>query len=100
MRNIRDQRDEQLYAFPFLRRYVESWSLTLPVRIKILSLEGTLPRSSCEELLENPMLKFQGRNCQKFPDLMIEAVLVFDGDRLHVPIITPYKHFTNRLGQF
>ena len=94
-------------------RYVHSCDLeSCWVYVKIGTLEGSsLPRLNYEHLLEDPLMKFCGRNQDKFPDLMIEAVLV-DGTppkfgnsstgtkqvaaELHLPVATSYKHFTKR----
>jgi len=94
-------------------RYVHSCDLKSSlVNVKIGTLEGTaLPRLNYEHLLEDPLMKFCGRNQDKYPDLMIEVVVV-DGTppkfgnnqpdaskvstELHLPITTSYKHFTKR----
>ena len=93
-------------------RYVHSCDLKSSwVHVKIGTLEGSvLPRLNYEHLLEDPLMKFCGRNQSKFPDLMIEVVVVdgtppiFGGSKtdicrtsnLHLPVTTSYKHFTKR----
>ena len=94
-------------------RYVHSCDLKSSwVNVKIGTLEGTaLPRLNYEHLLEDPLMKFCGRNQDEYPDLMIEVV-VADGtppkfgniqfnttkitSELHLPVTTSYKHFTKR----
>ena len=94
-------------------RYVHSCDLTTSwVYVKVGTLEGSaLPRLNYEHLLEDPLMKFCGRNQEKYPDLMIEVVVVdatpptFSGlksqkssysSELHLPVTTAYKHFTKR----
>ena len=94
-------------------RYVHSCDLSETwVQVKIGTLEGSaLPRLNYEHLLEDPLMKFCGRNQDIYPDLMIEAVIVdgtppaFGGSEadlsnrtteLHLPVTTSYKHFTKR----
>ena len=94
-------------------RYVHSCDLKSKwVHVKIGTLEGlALPRLNYEHLLEDPLMKFCGRNQDKYPDLMMEIVVV-DGTppkfgdpksdlyqsffELHLPVATSYKHFTKR----
>ncbi len=76
--------------------YVYSCDLDSNLCVKICTLEGSISRSSYEALLEDPALKFSGRNQAKYPDLLVEACVVSNGERLHVPIFTSYKHFSRR----
>ena len=57
-------------------RYVHSNELEIPMQIKVGTLEGSLPRLNYHDLLQDPILKFSGRNLSKFPDLKIELVVV------------------------
>ena len=57
-------------------RYVHSNELETPVSLKIGTLEGSLPRLSYQDLLDDPMLKYSGRNTSKFPDLKIMVGIV------------------------
>jgi phosphatidylinositol 3-kinase len=77
-------------------QYVHSCDLDSNVAVKICTLEGSIARSNYEQLLDDPTLKFSGRNASKYPDLLVEACIVSDGTRCHVPIFTSYKHFTRR----
>ncbi|XP_040567670.1 phosphatidylinositol 3-kinase catalytic subunit type 3 [Lepeophtheirus salmonis] len=79
-------------------RFVYSGDLSeTALEIKICSMEGTLHGHPYEHLLENPLLKFSGRNSSKTPDLAVEATLGDAlGQALHIPVRTAYKAFTRR----
>eukprot|EP00095_Tigriopus_kingsejongensis_P011227 snap_masked-scaffold836_size90567-processed-gene-0.9 protein:Tk11227 transcript:snap_masked-scaffold836_size90567-processed-gene-0.9-mRNA-1 annotation:"phosphatidylinositol 3-kinase catalytic subunit type 3" len=77
--------------------YAESSSLELKLQVKICTLEGSLTRYKHEQIAEEPMRRYAGRNLAEFPDLMVEAVITDgEGVALHVPIFSAYKHFTRR----
>lgn len=77
-------------------KWVRSCDVNIPVTFKICTLEGTLPRVSYEDLIDNPHLKYGGRMQGKYPDLKVEAVIMLDNVPLHVPVRAAYKHMTNR----
>ena len=55
---------------------MHSNELEIPVSLKVGTLEGSLPRLNYQDLLNDPILKYSGRNLSKFPDLKIEVCIV------------------------
>ena len=76
--------------------YIHSCDLETNLKIKVGTLEGILPRPDYEEVIRNPILRFAGRNQSRCPDLVVEVVVMKDGEGLHLPVTTSYKHFNNR----
>ena len=76
--------------------YIYSCDLHSNVKIKIGTLEGRLPRPDYEQVIENPILRFAGRNQSHCPDLIVTAVVRSGSNNLHLPVSTSYKNFTQR----
>ncbi len=72
-------------------RFVRSCDLHFPVRVKVCTLEGALHRPGHQDLLEDPGLRFCGRNQSRCPDLVVTAALASRGRVLHVPVRTAYR---------
>ncbi len=79
-----------------LFHYVRSCDLDLPLKVKVCTLEGSLPRPGHEQVLKDPGLKYCGRSQATVPDLLVTAVVSSRGRMLHVPVQTKYKHFKVR----
>ena len=56
--------------------FVQSCDLDANVQIKVCTMEGSLPQLELEELLQNPLLQYSGRKQSKFPDFLVEAVIL------------------------
>ena len=54
--------------------YIYSCDLEANVKIKVGTLEGKLHRPSYEQVIEQPILRFAGRNQSHTPDLVITVV--------------------------
>ena len=77
-------------------RYHLSYTYHHDVKIKIGTLEGKLPRPDYEQVIEDPILRFAGRNQSNCPDLLVSAVVTADNVPLHLPVTTSYKNFNQR----
>lgn len=53
-----------------------------------------MPRLGYKDFVQEPILRYSGRSQEKFPDLMIEAVVEIDGLPMHLPVFTNYKSFS------
>ena len=51
-------------------------------------------------MIDSPILRFAGRHHETkrhhYPSLMLELVVMLDNEELHLPVRSPYKHFTSR----
>lgn len=69
--------------------------LKQPVTFRISQLEGTIPKKSFTELLENPDLRFHGVQQSTLADLYVTCQLVADNKPLTIPFRTSFKAFKN-----
>lgn len=80
--------------------YVYSCDVMANLTIKIGALEGHLPKPDYEQMIDSPILRFAGRHHETkrhhYPSLMLELVVMLDNEELHLPVRSPYKHFTSR----
>ena len=76
--------------------YIHSCDLKSNVKIKISNLVGKLAQPDYERVIENPILRFAGRNQSRVPDLLVSAVVRAGDTGLHIPVTTAYKNFTTR----
>ncbi|KAN0093130.1 phosphatidylinositol 3-kinase [Tylopilus felleus] len=67
--------------------------LKLPVTFRISQLEGTRPRKSVSDVLENPELRFHGAQSSSLSDLYVTCQLVADNKPLTIPFRTSFKAF-------
>ena len=76
--------------------YIHSCDLKSDVKIKVGNLEGKLLQPDYEQVIENPILRFAGRNQSRVPDLLVSVVVRTGSTSLHIPVTTAYKNFTTR----
>ncbi|KIM64269.1 hypothetical protein SCLCIDRAFT_1213365 [Scleroderma citrinum Foug A] len=69
--------------------------LKLPVTFRVSQLEGTRPRKSVLEVLENPELRYHGAQSSTLSDLYVTCQLVADNKPLTIPFRTSFKTFKN-----
>ena len=76
--------------------YIHSCDLKSNVKIKVSNLVGKLAQPDYEKVIENPIMRFAGRNQSRVPDLLVSAVVRAGATFLHIPVTTSYKNFTTR----
>jgi len=79
--------------------HVYSCDVSANLSIKIGSLEGHISKSSYEQIINEPLLRFAGRNYEtrhNLPSIMLEAVVMVENQELHIPVRAPFKHFNTR----
>ncbi|KAL4074993.1 kinase-like domain-containing protein [Scleroderma yunnanense] len=83
----KDNRDDFTFA--------KLTDLKLPVTFRISQLEGTRPRKSVVELVENPESRYHGAQLSTLSDLYVTCQLVADNKPLTIPFRTSFKAFKN-----
>ncbi|KAI9659362.1 MAG: Phosphatidylinositol (PI) 3-kinase [Bathelium mastoideum] len=73
--------------------FASSAALTVPVAVKINSLDGQQKPIPFSTLLKRPDLRYRGSNLSPHFELYVTAQLWADSKPLTVPVQTAYKHF-------
>ncbi|KAI9706856.1 MAG: Phosphatidylinositol (PI) 3-kinase [Bogoriella megaspora] len=73
--------------------FASSSSLSVPVTVKINSLDGQHKPIPFSVLLKRPDLRYRGSNLSPHFELFVTVQLWADSKPLTVPTQTPYKHF-------